>query len=256
MFVWRSRPQDTPQFIEVPQALLKLVKGCRDTAAEWVAGDGGKMATMITTMTGKTAHAKKIDRSFVCDLEFLNKHAQSALHDKLQQKTLECLPSEGNPVTLVQAMLKLGEVRRSDLYYAAGASIQGAVDSADALVMDLHRGYKPEVGDVARHSSFFKLVLKSAEKFFTLEVFDNPKPGTLNFAKTKVVGSTTRIRSEGLCTQGRGLLETLTKLLGVAPLLTPKSLVNARPPRMPEHIVFSFAAFPIFRFALSGQARS
>ena len=178
--------QDTPQFSEIPSALLKLVRGCRETAAEWVAGDGYKMTNMITTMLGKSMYAKKIDRSFACDLEFLNSHAQNALHDKLQRETLECLPSEGSPVTLVQAMMKLGEVRRSGLYFAAGVSIQGEVDSADSLVMELHRGYKPEVADVTRHTNFFKLVLKRAERFYTFQVIQKPStPGTLNFAAKK-----------------------------------------------------------------------
>ena len=64
---------DYPKFLKVPKLLLQQCVSPRLAAADFLADEDYQLSRMIKVMLGKKSMCLKLDRSFICDMVFLEK---------------------------------------------------------------------------------------------------------------------------------------------------------------------------------------
>lgn len=180
---------DTPAFVQMPKVFAEQVSSAREAAVDLLGPDCVQLSEMIRIMLAKKPLLMKLDRSFQCELAFLETRGEELLRARLNREVLLALPSEDRDVTLVDAARSLARLKSSAMFLAASPSVQGEIGAVEGLVCNLLSNYGPRLKALDQYSGFFRLVLKQAERFYSIVVVEPPpdlqKTGKLSFATQK-----------------------------------------------------------------------
>jgi len=161
---------DTPQFAKVPEAMLSDAKAARSAASQFLREKGAStFHQMMTVINAKGDALRALDRSFELEIAYLNRALEPIVKERVRAQLLKCLPDETNRVTVQQAVQGMGQLKASPLVRAAHPELQGEVEGVLSLLNDLSMGISPREKTVQGFSDFFKIVLKRAENFFSLD---------------------------------------------------------------------------------------
>ena len=91
-----------PQFVNLPADLLMKISGARETAAGFIE-NSYCFKDMYRILSGKVKVLKSLDRSFVLELAYLEKHAAVIGGQIISERVIESLPDSGRQVAITQA---------------------------------------------------------------------------------------------------------------------------------------------------------
>ena len=125
---------------EVPEEHMGDIISARQAARDFCVGKP-TLSKVVAELTAKKRPLLQLDRSFECDLAWLDQCASQALARKVSCETLRCMPSNQEVVELKDAVRMLGSVMEQDFVKFVGESMLGDVEAAHSLVCNVHDGY-------------------------------------------------------------------------------------------------------------------
>ncbi len=152
---------DYPKFLKVPEQLLQQCLAPRLAAADFLTDEDDQLSKMINIMVGKRNMCLELDRSFMCDMTFLEKKAEGLLRNKLHNEVLACLPSMEKPMTLMESNKAL-------------PTCQGDFTSLESVVCNILGSYSSGLQTTHKYSRFFQLALKRVELFLSCKMQKKP----------------------------------------------------------------------------------
>ena len=182
---------NTPASAKVSEKLVDHYASARSAAKGFLGSECVQLSEMIKVILSKRSHLIKLDRSFQCDLVFLEKKSEELLRSQLNTAVLDCLPSEGKEVTLLDASKSLAALKASAQYLACSPAVQGELSSVESLICNLLSNYGPRLKSLDQYSKFFRLVLKRVERFYVVKTTQpgpsGAKGGKLAFNMVKAI---------------------------------------------------------------------
>lgn len=167
-----------PEFSKLPESLLCDAVAARGAALQFLDEKGATtLHQMIAVINSKAEALRALDRTFECEIGFLNFGAEPMLKTRVYELVLKCLPSEGKAMTIQQSMARINELKASAVVRAANPSLQGEVEGILSMLGDLAMGIAPNDKSIDSFSHFYKTVLKRAESFYTLTDGDMDESG-------------------------------------------------------------------------------
>jgi hypothetical protein len=157
-----------PASLDIPINVCKKVSLAREQALVFLHGGPHTIPEMVTIMQDKKNTLRKLDRSIVCDIEYLTECVPDLLRLKLEAMTLKCLPSTTSPLGFAESSNLLDELFKSPQYYAL-PSFQSDVQAVRNLVKTLQKDYNPNLRGHSAFSPFFKMALKHVELFYSID---------------------------------------------------------------------------------------
>ncbi len=152
---------DTPRFTQVPDAMPAQCRAARKMAQLFLKE---KKATtfhqMIATINSKADALRALDRSFECEIAFLNDFVESMAQVRIRKSALLCFPTKDKKCSLQQASKSIGSIKNSEMLRASGPVIAGEVDGVMSMLSDLTMGICPTDKDIERIRDFYTTVLK------------------------------------------------------------------------------------------------
>jgi hypothetical protein len=168
-------------------AELKQIRNAREHAAELM-GDGLLTFKEMSAYVNDANDALVgLDRLWVVNRVFINKHAEAVAIRSVHMHILAALPSESNTeVKFDEAMIALLTLKASRLVLCCKASVLRELTLFTAIVKDLMDGNSPCNKEVVNFNPFFKLGLSRLAYFCKYKVLTATTAGQL-FPKATIL---------------------------------------------------------------------
>jgi hypothetical protein len=176
-----------PLTVVISDGELKQIRNAREHAAE-VMGDGLLTFKEMSSYVNEANDALVgLDRLWVVNKVFINKHAEPVAMRSVHMHILAALPSESNTeVSFDEAMVALLTLKASRLVLCCKASVLRELTLFTAIVKDLMDGNSPCSKEVVNFNPFFRLGLSRLAYFCKYKVLTAATAGQL-FPKATIL---------------------------------------------------------------------
>ena len=169
---WIMELKDVDKPCKVPQEYLKPMVAARCCAQEILMDQS--LSCLGDAQSQLKANAPMLismDRSFMCELEWLANSADECYLVAIHRAILSCLPSASSPVTMPQACMKLDALMQSDQAKFASLRSQSEIQTVRKILDKMVAGVPPQAS-VKDGGALFTKVWDRLVHFIMVEVDD------------------------------------------------------------------------------------
>ena len=162
---------NVPRFLQIPDAKLGKIRAVREAAVDYLTSvEDGTLSSMVSELSKHAKALQKLNKGFKADLQFLVHHAEGMHLQQVQNAVLGCFPSSEHKITFAETGKKLVEFMQTPAFQACGVTMKKHLRTIEELVACLMGGTAHDYKPGEKHNSFFAMVLKRAEWYYTDEV--------------------------------------------------------------------------------------